>query len=369
MRSVDGLARAAGRSIRRANLAPSTRRLLVDDITGAATDLAGRLRPNDQGVDADGFEPSVAAPFDVDLVYTWVDDDDLDWRTSYDEALKRAPRDNTTNESSHTARFENHDELRYSMRSVWRYAGWFRSIFVVTAGHRPAWLSNHPRVTVINHDDILSPNSLPTFNSHAIEAALHRISGLSEQFIYLNDDFFVGRPLGFEAFFDPSGRPKVFVSDHVTPRAGDTTVGQFPAARQTDQLIQSLTGSTAGYLLGHAPYPQLRSVSEELETRLADHFEGTASHRFRHPDDISVAASLAPWYAIATGRADRVTVPSEYVSVGHATTGAKLRRLRRRRDYDTFCLNWTEQSSQVWDQRVQRFLRRRFPDVAPWETE
>jgi hypothetical protein len=34
---------------------------------------------------------------------------------------------------------------------------------------------------------------LPTFSSPAIEANLHRIAGLSEHFLYFNDDVFLGK--------------------------------------------------------------------------------------------------------------------------------------------------------------------------------
>ncbi len=341
-----------------------------DDITGAVSDLVARVRPNDTSPARDGFEPDVVAPpFDVDIVYTWVDDGDPEWTAAYRDACRTDRPGDPAGDSSHAARYENHDELRYSMRSLWRYANWFRAIFVVTAGHRPAWLSEHPRINVVDHSDILDDGHLPTFNSHAIESALHRIDGLSERFVYMNDDFFVGRPLGFETLFDRSGRPQVSVTGGATRLGGNTPVGQYAAARHTDRIIESLTGSTAGYLIAHAPYPQLRSVTDELEACLVEEFESTASHTFRHPDDLSVPASLAPWYTIATGRADRVSPASEYVSIGHPTTAARLRRLRRRRDVDTFCLNWTEQTGEGWHRRIERFLRQRFPDAAPWEND
>ncbi len=106
---------------------------------------------------------------------------------------------------------QSRDELRYSMRSVWANCGWARRIFVVTAGHTPScWLTNHPDVQVIDHSAILPADALPTFNSHAIEASLHRIPGLSEHFVYFNDDMLVGRPLRPEVFFTANGLARVF---------------------------------------------------------------------------------------------------------------------------------------------------------------
>ena len=42
---------------------------------------------------------------------------------------------------------------------------------------------------------------LPTFSSHPIELHLHRIKGLSEHFVYFNDDLFITKPLPPERFF------------------------------------------------------------------------------------------------------------------------------------------------------------------------
>ena len=77
------------------------------------------------------------------------------------------------------------------------YAPWVRNIYLVTDDQVPDWLDTScPDVKVVSHREIFANQAdLPTFNSHAIESQIHRIEGLSEHFLYLNDDFFVGRPL------------------------------------------------------------------------------------------------------------------------------------------------------------------------------
>ena len=42
---------------------------------------------------------------------------------------------------------------------------------------------------------------LPTFNSCAIELHLHRIKGLSEQFVYFNDDMVLNAPVTPDYYF------------------------------------------------------------------------------------------------------------------------------------------------------------------------
>ena len=64
-----------------------------------------------------------------------------------------------------------------------------------TAGHK------EPRVRVVFHKEFIPEEQLPTFNSRAIEMYLHRIPGLSDYFIYGNDDMFPIGALKEEEFF------------------------------------------------------------------------------------------------------------------------------------------------------------------------
>jgi len=46
----------------------------------------------------------------------------------------------------------------------------------------------------VTHDEIfVNKSHLPTFSSPAIEAHIHRIPGLANRFIYLNDDVMFGK--------------------------------------------------------------------------------------------------------------------------------------------------------------------------------
>ncbi|KAL0195972.1 hypothetical protein M9458_009544, partial [Cirrhinus mrigala] len=104
------------------------------------------------------------------------------------------------------SRFEDNEELRYSLRSIEKHAPWVRHIFIVTNGQIPSWLNlDNPRVSVITHQDIFQNQShLPTFSSPAIETHIHRIPGLSQKFIYLNDDVMFGKDVWPDDFYSHS---------------------------------------------------------------------------------------------------------------------------------------------------------------------
>lgn len=183
-------------------------------------------------------------PGPIDVVYTWVNGSDP--RLAAELALWKGEKlaqpinkTNTTVPSSQNAtaspassalgdaehesgtdRFRDNDELRYSLRSIEKFAPWVRNIVLVTNGQIPSWLNiSHPRIRIVTHKQIF-PNAshLPTFSSPGIESHLHRIPGISKKFIYFNDDVMFGRPVLPDVFWTPSGGQKVFMSWNIPNR-------------------------------------------------------------------------------------------------------------------------------------------------------
>ncbi|XP_072257234.1 N-acetylglucosamine-1-phosphotransferase subunits alpha/beta isoform X2 [Pyxicephalus adspersus] len=112
------------------------------------------------------------------------------------------------------SRFEDNEELRYSLRSIEKHAPWVRHVFIVTNGQIPSWLNlDNPRVTVVTHQEIfLNTSHLPTFSSPAIESHIHRIPGLSQKFIYMNDDVMFGTYVWPDDFYSHSKGQKVYLT-------------------------------------------------------------------------------------------------------------------------------------------------------------
>ncbi len=124
----------------------------------------------------------------IDFIITWVDGNDPVWqkeRRHYAELVNKDV-DNSS------ARFRDWDTLHYWFRGVERFAPWVNKIYFVTWGHVPEWLNtSHPKLKIIKHTDYIPQEFLPTFNSNVIEYYFHNIPGLSEQFVYFNDDMFL----------------------------------------------------------------------------------------------------------------------------------------------------------------------------------
>lgn len=142
----------------------------------------------------------------VDLVYLWVDGSDQ----IFLNALEREKRKINPNKTSIARnRFRSCEELKYSLRSILKNASWIDTIFIVTNGQRPLWLKETNKIKIVAHSSFMPTDSLPTFNSEAIEANLWRIAELSEYFILANDDCFINKKVDKDFFFDERNNPIV----------------------------------------------------------------------------------------------------------------------------------------------------------------
>lgn len=134
--------------------------------------------------------------YNIDFVVTWLDSTDPQWQANY---IKYKHIENGRTES---ARFRDWGLFKYWFRSIELYAPWVNKIFLVTNGKFPDWINeNHPKLVLVKHSDYIPEKFLPTFNSRTIEMFLHHIPGLSEHFVYFNDDCYLNSPITPEYYF------------------------------------------------------------------------------------------------------------------------------------------------------------------------
>jgi hypothetical protein len=246
----------------------------------------------------------------IDAVYTWVDGSDPAWRERKRGRLAGLGADAAQLDASATsdARFLSRDELRYSLRSLERYAPFIRKVHIVTDRQIPSWLDTAcPRLQLVFHDDLFPDGShLPTFSSQAIESHLHRIPGLAERFVYFNDDILLWRPLTPDDFFDEAGRIRVYLDRReVEWNASEPQfdVGVNAAARASSRLIEDMGAPRIRKRVDHTPYALRKSLLEELWRRFPSELEAVSSQPFRHPRTVTLTSCLAQYYALHTGEA------------------------------------------------------------------
>lgn len=159
----------------------------------------------------------------IDFVIAWVDGSDEKWLERKCQAIGNVceclDADNALSKSAeYQEHFRDWGFLPYVLKSINLYAPWVHRIFIVTDKQVPQCLdldhnnidsdikSMIEKITIIDHADFIPKEYLPTFNSHTIELNFHRIPGLSEQFVYFNDDFLLTNPCDPEDFFR-DGKP------------------------------------------------------------------------------------------------------------------------------------------------------------------
>jgi len=339
-----------------------------NELKPATVKLYGYKWPTIEGM----FAPHASdVTFDIDMVFSWVDGSDPEFQARRAAQMSQV----VVGEGDDAeARIRQIDELKFALRSVNMFAPWIRRIFIATDSVPPPWLADHPMITIVPAEEHFSDRAaLPTYNSHAVESQLHHIPGLSEHFLYSNDDMFFGRPLKATMFFSPGGVTRfIEAKTRIGLGVNDPTRSGFEnAARVNRQLLFARFGQVITRHLEHTAVPLRKSVLIEMEREFPEEFARTQASAFRSGTDISVTNSFYHYYALMIGRA----VQQEKAKVRYVNTTTReglglLPELRKRRGYDFFCLNdssFPEVSAAERAEKVVGFLERYFPIPAPWE--
>ena len=132
----------------------------------------------------------------IDFVVLWLDSNDPKWQKDYDAFSPHLKF------GKGKVRFRDHNTFKYWFRAVEAYAPWVHKVFLVTNGKFPDWINKKcPKLELVEHADYIPLELLPTFNSGVIELFLNKIKGLSEHFVYFNDDFYLNAPVKPDYYF------------------------------------------------------------------------------------------------------------------------------------------------------------------------
>lgn len=249
----------------------------------------------------------------IDFVIIWVDGSDEEW-----QKVKREYQPNKNQDAAQN-RYRDWENLKYWFRGVEKFAPWVNMIHFVTCGQCPEWLNtNHPKLHMVDHKDYIPQEYLPTFSANPIELNFHRIDGLSEQFVYFNDDFFIMNYVKEEDFFW-DGKPKDMLMEYPIGCGGNNEVFSHLLAndfnligrhfqrseikkRLKKKILSPKYGKYAfynwcmyhfpfpnffGVLTPHFAQPYLKSSYEKVWEAEKEVLENTCKNRFRSKDDVN----------------------------------------------------------------------------------
>lgn len=301
----------------------------------------------------------------IDVVFTWVDDRDPVWRSRYLDAKQQAEPDSVALYGTDSARFANHDELRYSLLSVQRFMPWVNRIHIVTDGQCPAWLQTNDKIRIVDHRKIIESRYLPTFNSHVIEAHLHRIPDLAEQFIYFNDDVFVARVLPPGHFFRSNGIASLFLAKKslsaMRERGVDTPT--LSASQRGAQILANANAPEIDRPLVHTYIPLRKSMFDLAWSRHEEFIRTFLPNRFRGTNDLNLASFFVPWLAYLEGLAVPACDICYYFNVRSPAASTHYRELLSKQAVGqsphSFCANdfQADDKSGEYCQQLQSMLQ------------
>jgi hypothetical protein len=247
---------------------------------------------------------------DIDLVIMWVDGSD-DYFQSAVQAVTEKLRASGKYVPEATSRHRDSGELLFLLRAIEANMPWYRRIHIVTNGQVPRYIDfSSDRINHVTHKDIFDdPVNAPSFNTFAIESAIHRIKGLSDRYIRFSDDFFIGQPVTPDFFLGESGKGSYYFNEGI--------FNQFDSYKLTLQRNAVRFWEKFGYLPQHnyihAPQLREKSVMEEMISVWPEWHAATQASRFRNEKDL-VSLILYPYFSLYRTHGKRIT--SHVMNVG-----------------------------------------------------
>lgn len=246
----------------------------------------------------------------IDAVISWVDG----YEANYQQKLSAFCRQQGIDQAIavEPTRIQQCNEIHYCLHSLRRFASWIRTIYIITNQQIPATVSALQgsafgnKIKIIDQNDLLKELSLstPVFNSLSIEWLIWCIEGLSNQFLYLNDDFFIIRELEPDDFFRNGqvvlrGHWKVQEEQkrlYKIKKYCSKWFGGYKA--NPHRAWQEKSARLAGwdkhfYLLPHAPFPLIKKTFDDYMAKKPELFTANVRYPFRHAEQVSSIPLMA----------------------------------------------------------------------------
>lgn len=283
-------------------------------------------------------------------------------------------------------RIQQCNEIYYCLEGLRRFAPWIRTIYIITNQQTPkaamafAGSDFGNKIKIIDQNKLLREAgvSSPVFNSLSVEWLIWRIEGLSNQFIYLNDDFFIIRDVTKYDFFRQGRmvlRGEWKVQAHkkwlYQIKQGIAHWLNLPLPQLKTNPHRSWQESSAHmagfqtrfYLLPHAPFPLIKKTFDAYIADNPDVFAVNVRYPFRHPNHIS----SIPLMVHRDIQQQRVVFDPALKTVminGQAHSSKKIQSRLHRADNDVkvafVCMQSIDQAASSVREYLIKWLQQRF---------
>ena len=249
---------------------------------------------------------------EIDIVVPWVDSSDPQWIQEFN---RYAPQEKKKQDAN-PERYRDYGLMRFWFRGIEKFAPWARTVHFITNGQKPAWLNTKAgKLHWVQHNEYIPSELLPVFSSRPIDFYLHKIPGLSEQFVYFNDDFFLTAPVKESDFFyhnlpvDIAVYRPLFPLDNIMSRSRYNNVmcinmffqkklqqkkclskifhPQY-GIKNLENFVFFFTSKYSAFLDPHFAQPYTKELYEEVWKNCNEYLTATAFHKFRSQNDVSI---------------------------------------------------------------------------------
>lgn len=295
----------------------------------------------------------------TDFVVTYVNGNDPEWQKVYNKTCRL----NKMPICSNSARYRDWGFIRYVLRGVATHMPWINNCYMVVErlSQVPEWV-NRDTVKIITHDQIIPHTYLPTYNSTVIELFLYRIPGLSEQFIYANDDMIPIDQLREDDFYS-AGKPRLKITHHYFKNSmnkyryhlhnGESLVRKILKLQQCqDQITKT----------GHNLNPMIRSTWQLLWDKGSERLNGACTP-FR--SIVNINQEICSYYHILSGNYADSERRTQYMECANIQ---ELVDVIKNSDMQLLCIN--DKGSKDFErdkETITAALQLRLPDKSKYE--
>ena len=232
----------------------------------------------------------------IDIIVPWVDENDMEWRKSFNEwkdtEIRAGIQKPTNLQAFGEERVRDWEVFKYWFRAVEKNCPWVHKVFLVVQRESqiPEWLDRtNPKLRIVYHDEFIPKEMLPVFSTLIIETFYCRIPDLSNHFIVCNDDFYFLNPIPQDLFFKDG---KCHYGDTIMRRKswsnGNSTWSQVVHNNDVfleKNIIKHLTSTFIHY--SHLPDGRVKEFERDFMNKYyAEIYAAMKVSRFRHPNNL-----------------------------------------------------------------------------------
>jgi len=228
----------------------------------------------------------------IDIVVSYVNDTDPLWQADYKKwkqiEIKNGANKSDNRQAFGAERYREWGVFKYWFRGIAKNCPWIHKIFVVVQNEHqvPEWLHiDNPKIQVVYHEDYIPKEILPTFNGMPVNFYLSEIPGLSDNYIFCNDDMFFLSPIAADRFFKDNKPVHVDNKIPYKYHGGSGPAAVFWKTLDNNLKIEADYLPSKEYRFGiyHLPPAHRSDFEREIIAKYKDEFiKGFAVSKFRH---------------------------------------------------------------------------------------